>query len=118
MMILVAKTEQVISTIKSRCRIYHFEIGAEENHSYSYSSLFEGTLIQGFRKIEEIVKNEESMQFLEGLSSYLLRKMNEKHSVKLAEFVEETELVKKKIKGNANQRLTLENLYLDIKDYI
>jgi DNA polymerase III delta prime subunit len=118
MMILVAKTEQVITTIKSRCRIYHFEIGVEEDHNYSYDSLFRGTLVEGFRKIEEIVKNEETMRFLEGLSSYLLLSMSQTHSIKTAKLVEETELVKKKIKGNANQRLTLENLFLDIKDNI
>lgn len=116
--ILVSGTESVIATIKSRCRIYHFGINVDKDHIYSYEDIFRGSLIDGFKKIEEIVKNEETKPFLDGLSDYLLQMMNEKHSAKLAELVEETQLAKKKIKGNANQRLTLENLFLDIKDYI
>ncbi|MEI7792005.1 MAG: hypothetical protein WCI57_00780 [Candidatus Berkelbacteria bacterium] len=116
--ILVSATESVIATIKSRCRIYHFGTDAEKDHKYSYDQFVQGTLIDGFKKIEEIVKNEETMPFLDGLSDYLLEVMNEKLCTELAELVEKTQLTKKMIKGNANQRLTLENLFLDIKDYI
>jgi len=116
--ILVSRTESVIATIKSRCRIYHFGVGEEANHNYSYENLFAGSLIDGFKKIEEIVKSEDVMDFLDGLSNYLLTKATKEHSTELANLVEETQLVKKKIKGNANQRLTLENLFLDIKDHI
>jgi len=118
MLILISKTEDVIATIKSRCRIYHFEISTNDDHTYSYGDLFDGSLIQGFKKIEEVVKNGETNQFLDGLSSYLLQIMKQNNSSRLAVLVEETQLAKRKIKGNANQRLTLENLFLDIKDNI
>lgn len=116
--ILVSGTESVITTIKSRCRIYHFGTDADTDHKYSYDQFVRGTLIDGFKQIEEIVKSEETTPFLDGLSDYLLQVMSEKHDLRLAELVEKTQLTKKMIKGNANQRLTLENLFLDIKDYI
>jgi DNA polymerase III delta prime subunit len=116
--ILVSATESVITTIKSRCRIYNFGISAEKDHKYSYDQFVRDTIVDGFKEIEEIVKNEETTPFLDGLSDYLLQMMSEKHDFKLAVLIEKTQLAKKMIKGNANQRLTLENLFLDIKDHI
>ncbi len=115
--ILSAKSRDVIPTIKSRCRVYTLNGGIRSNsNTFSYINLLSDNLSLAFKEIERIVKDNEIQNFLLGLELFYEDKMVNTYRNNYAKILEDIILAEKKIKGNANPRLTLENLLLKARN--
>jgi len=116
LLILIAATENILTTIKSRCRIYRFNPVDLENHTLSYSDLKNRKMYEIFQQIEEVVKESRVGQYLDDLRALCRTQMLETQSSRWADLISEIEKTRKNIAGNANARLALENLVLKIKN--
>lgn len=114
--ILISSTENILPTIKSRCRV--FKIQNEmlaDNHTFSYNELIRSSLASSFKKIEGIVKESKTEDFIDQMLVHFEKEMVSSADTNLERFLEEIFVAKKRIKGNANKRLVLENLILKAK---
>lgn len=117
--ILVSQTENVLPTIRSRCRLIRFgQVAYGDNHTFSYSEISKDQLAGSFKRIEEIVKNDQVEAYLTQMISFYEKEMLAQSSPKIAKFIHLILETQKKIKGNANKRLVLENLILKAKNYV
>lgn len=115
--ILSAKGQNVISTIKSRCRVYTLNGGIRSgSNTFSYKNLLSDDLSLVFKEIEKIVKEGQISSLLLELELFYEDKMVNTFQNKYARILEEIISAEKKIKGNANPRLTLENLLLKARN--
>jgi DNA polymerase III delta prime subunit len=115
--ILIAENESVLPTIKSRCR----QINLTNQYVFSPTERIEN-LKKGFFEaselIEKVVKEEETNQLLDELQSYFYQKLLVERNIESVTALKEIERVKKEIIGNANQKLALEGLYLELESTI
>lgn len=115
---LTSKTEAILATIRSRCRIYRLK---NDEHEYSGSvplsddAVLHDSLRDIFKLIEDAAKNGQSEQFISELKNICRRKMLAGNDGKVAALVEEIELSEKQIKGNANPRLALEAIVIKMR---
>lgn len=115
--ILTAETESILPTIKSRCRIYKLGytrvIGPE---AIIYEDFFNQDLASNFKKIEEIVKEDRVVNFLNTLELWLEKKLCAEKTINVAEKIKFLQEIRKRIDKNANAKLALECLILKIKE--
>ncbi|MCX6808766.1 MAG: hypothetical protein NTW50_03820 [Candidatus Berkelbacteria bacterium] len=116
-LILIAKTEQVMTTIKSRCRTYRFATALSENHTKSYDEIISNHLWQNFKKVEQIVQEGRVEEFINDLILSMRDEMLVKKSSKIAKLIRLAQETLQRIRGNANSKLALENLILEITNY-
>ncbi len=115
--ILTARSSNVISTIRSRCRIVRINDQPEmRSITYSYYDITALPLFQLFKKIEGIVKDNKAVNLLDDWTWQLEEKLLKEYDIRSAIILEKIIKAKKRIAGNANQRLALENLILFIKE--
>lgn len=115
-LILVSSTENVLATIKSRCRVMKLNVKASsQDHTFSYDELNKLNLASSFKKVEAIVKNDEVESFLTQMLQHFGNLMVETQDVKIEQYILEIFTAQKRIRGNANKRLVLENLILGAK---
>lgn len=114
--VLVAKTSDVLSTIKSRCRVLNLDFFDLNDNVLEEEYVPE--LKKGFPEasalIEKIVKEERAQVLLQELMLNQREKLLLSKDVINAENLEEIEMAKKRIVQNGNQRLVLECLILKI----
>lgn len=113
--VLTAKNESMLATIRSRCRIYR--VASKNVHTFSYNDILTGSLAKAFKTIENLVKNNEVESFLAETEGYLSKKMREDGKSVYADLLAYLYKIRKQIKNNANQRLGLENLVLKIREH-
>jgi len=112
-LILRAKSENVLATIRSRCRVYKStDSQAELGDSSDLDQLLTGNLATSFKSIEKLVKEGGTETFL---NNYLL--VAEKEMVATTDtgseqLVQAIVKAQKRIKRNVNPRLVLENLII------
>ena len=116
LLILIAATENILPTIKSRCRIFKFNSEDSKVHTLSYSDIKNRKMADLFQEIESVVKESKVGDYLDGLSSLARAEMLKTRYFRWAELIAEIEKTRKEISGNANARLALENLILKIKE--
>jgi DNA polymerase III gamma/tau subunit len=112
--ILTAINTLILPTIVSRCRVLQAGFDTESADAIG-EKLIKLSLSEAFKEIESAVKNSETDQVLAGLESFLRKMMLAKKDLAVAEKIEYLEETRKRIAGNANQRLALECLILKIK---
>lgn len=115
--ILLATSEAIIETIKSRCRIIKggSDLSSDQD-IISLSDLREGSLKDLFATIEEQTKNENALNLLLGIEHIVRQELLRNPRPAMGELVSECEKSKKRIRGNANPRLASEALVLKIKE--
>lgn len=115
--ILLSSTENILPTIKSRCRIVRTTRQSQQTGEsrYDFDSLIRGNLVGSFKKIEELVKSDEVDQFLGQLLVHFELKLKTGRDPKDEIALRQILVAERKIKGNANKRLILENLIMDMK---
>lgn len=113
---LWSKSEDILSTISSRCRIY------KENNIPDPGEQMIGIYSLEFEKasgeIDLLVKNGQAIDFIAQTTRHLEKKMLSSKEEKFADLIGFCAEVEKRIRANANSRLQLENLYLKIREYI
>jgi len=117
-LILTAKSENVLVTIKSRCRIYKStdnQAETEDNFS-ELEEILTGNLATAFRSIERIVKDGEVENFLDRYLSKAKNDMVKSTKPSTGQLVREIIKARKRISGNVNPRLVLENLIMTERD--
>lgn len=119
LIILTAKSSNVIATIKSRCRVVRINDRAKiESITYSYKDFIDSSLAKSFKMLEGIVKDNQADVLLNDWTQQLEEKLLKEYDIKSAMILEKIISIRKKIAGNANPRLAIENLILFIKrDY-
>lgn len=114
--VLQSNYDTVIETIKSRCRTVRLsQSKATENHTKSYNFNHSDNLVDIFDQIEKAVKDGQTDEFIESVVSYLRSKMLEDKNKACCNLIERAEESRRRISGNANARLVIENLILEIK---
>lgn len=109
-MFIFSATDNMLPTIKSRCRTLHlWEAGEVSEIDQVFFSKSFG---EQSKLIEKIVKDGEINQFLESLEKKAQNDMRKNPNVVQSALLKEIYIVKKRIKQNANARLQLENLFL------
>lgn len=107
--------EQVLPTIRSRCRVVYDYRKVESKESHKYSGLLDLNFAGASKKFDEIVKGEEVEAFLAEITGLYRKRMMESKENNYFRAIYEIDDVKKAIKNNVNPRLALENLYLKLK---
>jgi DNA polymerase III delta prime subunit len=114
--ILTVFSPNILPTIKSRCRLIKINtLMTPRSITYSYQEFLDGTLARGFKKIEEIVKANQVEKLLFDLLAQFEEKLVTTLDDQAANILEKIIKSRKHILGNANSRLVLENLILNIK---
>lgn len=117
MFILVARTEAVLVTIRSRCRL--IRVTGEEDCTGEDERRIEMILnlnnSEAFREVEKIAKDNQVDRFLDQLEAFLRTRLCRTPQVHLVWAIREVERARRVIGGNANMRLVLENLLLSIR---
>ena len=112
-LILIARSENVLATIRSRCRVYKStDRQVEAEDLPELNELITGSLATSFKLIEKIVKEGDTETFL---NNYLLiaeKKMVATTDKKSEQLVQAIIKAQKRVKRNVNQRLVLENLII------
>lgn len=112
-LILTATNENVIATIKSRCRVYKSSNGEKpDRHTFSYENVLTANLAETFKTIENIVKNDETAKFLDEILVVTEDKMITNLDPAMEGLAGSIIEARRRIRGNANPRLVLENLVL------
>lgn len=115
-LILISSTENILPTIKSRCRVYKTQNNESvKDHTFSYDEIIISDLSVSFKKIEALVKDARTESFIDQMLVHYQEKMVKSADVNLERFLEKIFVAKKRVKGNANKRLVLENLILEAK---
>jgi len=116
--ILTAKSDSILPTIKSRCRVVHVNSGveAEDLEADGESAQFLKTGFFGASKtVEQIIKEERIELFLDGLLKYFQAKLLSQKEQRYSFAISEIEACRSDIKANLNSRLALECLYLKLR---
>ena len=115
--ILMAARDNVITTIKSRCRVIKInsDLATAVSNNFSYQDFLEGPLFIAFKRIEEIVKADQSEEFLNYIAFVFEKMLSASFLKSPAISLEKIIRAHKKISQNANQRLVLENLILNLR---
>jgi len=103
-------------TIKSRCRVVRLNSEKTDRNTFSYDIDFSDNLLNIFKTIENVVKNNETDPYLEELVFLIRDDMIKTNDAGLALALGKIEQTRKRIAGNANPRLALESLTLFIKE--
>jgi len=114
-LVLIANTEKILPTIRSRCRIYRLQSEMVSGNTFSYDSMIDGEIVPAFKQIESIAADLQAEIFLGELESRLREKLLETKSMSWLRAIELTQETKRRIRGNANPRLALESLILKIR---
>lgn len=116
-LILTAATDNILTTIRSRCRIYKTNSKSDQtiDHTFSYQEILSTDLHIAFKKIDSITKEGQTEEFLAGLLDLAEERLNQKHELKIATLIEQIIEAKKRINANVNARLVLENLVIKAK---
>jgi len=114
--ILTARNNNIMPTIQSRCQVIRINDQAEsESITYSYCDFIDAPLHQSFKKIEEIVKDNQIEKLIADWTEEFEARLLKEYDIKTALILEKIIKARKKIAGNANARLVLENLILFMK---
>lgn len=114
--VLISSTSQVISTIKSRCRVYIVpSMPILEELEFEPNEFFQGSFLQAGKMIDQIVKKGIVDKFINNIifseRQNLIITKNPKKAL-LLEFVQK---IKNDINNNASVKLALECLWLQSK---
>lgn len=114
--VLTASSSNIIPTIKSRCQIIRVNKEPESDEiSFLLKDFLDNSLASAFKKIDETVKSNQTDKFLSDLTEQFETKMIENYDQKAANILEKIFRSQERIAGNANPRLTLENLIIFIR---
>lgn len=115
--ILTALSDNILPTIKSRCRTLRFNRQVDEKSiTFSYQDFLDNSLASSFSNIENIVKqNQIPILFTDLIAQFEKNLIDDKDS-KAVIILEALLKAQKNIAKNANPRLTLENLILLIRE--
>lgn len=109
---LFSETDNLLDTIKSRCRKLHLWQGDTRGEDGFDREILTKSFAEQSKDLEKIVKNNEIAVFLNGLEKFAQNELRNNPAIPQSEFLKEIFIVKKRIKQNANARLQLENLLL------
>jgi DNA polymerase III delta prime subunit len=115
--ILTAKRANIIPTIQSRCRTVRINSMTKYENDISCKDLASEPLYKVLKKIEEIIKANQTEVLLDSLIREIEAELQNNFTKKSAKLLEEALQSKKMIEGNANKRLVLENLILSLRKY-
>lgn len=115
--VLLSETDQLLDTIKSRCRLIDLRGQIKTNNTddnEDVEKILNGNINDAFNIVEEVVKKESEDKFMYDLQMYAYRKMLNKKEViwskKLGKIIE----IREDIKKNANKKMALENLMIHL----
>ncbi len=112
-LILTAANENILMTVKSRCRVYKTDSQQEnEDHTFSYENIMTDNLAGAFKTVENIVKSGETDTFLAGILAKAEQKMVKNLDPEMEKLAGSIISARRKIKSNVNPRLVLENLII------
>jgi DNA polymerase III gamma/tau subunit len=115
-LVLTAKTGRIMPTIRSRCRIFRFGSDVPKEHLVAYAEIEKESLAKSFKRIEEVVAENQVTEYLDTIVDALRIQMVEKNDERLAKLIILAEEMRKRIKGNANPKLALENLIIEMRN--
>lgn len=113
--IMVASVDCVLSTIKSRCRTIYLSSEIGEATGQFIDKLKNG-FFEASQLIEKVVKEEQTEFFLNELVLFFHQKLIAERKLRDKDILLLIEEARKDIRANANARLVLENLYLEIEE--
>ena len=116
MIILFAANEKVLLTIKSRCRLIRASSNIKEQPTTDDFSFIEDTFLEISKKVETIVKENQTEECLDALEDILRKKLLADKSLIAAKLIKKVESIRKDIRNNANPKLALEALILMIRE--
>lgn len=116
--ILTANTDSVLSTIKSRCRVFNIESEISTGYDKENLDIFKKGFFAASKKFEEIVKEGREKEFIEDVQNFLRKKLLEKKEQEMATALHEVEKFRIILNTNANPRLQLECLFLSLEEII
>ena len=112
-LILTAANENILMTVKSRCRVYKTDRQQEnEDHTFSYENILTDNLAEAFKTVENIVKSGETDTFLAEILAEAEQKMVKNLDLEMEKLAGSIVSARRKIKSNVNPRLVLENLII------
>jgi hypothetical protein len=114
MIILLAESEQIIPTILSRCQKFYFPSIPKNNYltEEEIKNLFQKDLRSTLKAVEKISEQGEGKKFVDCLLGYYYQKMIDDQQYQ--GIIDALIKAKKYQISNANEKLILENLVLDI----
>ncbi|MFA7253372.1 MAG: hypothetical protein WC107_02350 [Patescibacteria group bacterium] len=116
-LVLVSKTEDVLPTIRSRCRVIKVQKDDQVEDSHIDAELLLGkSLYEAFKEIELIAKDNLSDHFFSAFLMLGRKMMIREKNAKTANFLLGVEKKRKEVENNANQRLAMEAVYLKAKE--
>ena len=116
MILLFASNDLALPTIRSRCRIIRLTGTDHESQADTDLGIIGKNFLEITKKVDEVVKNNETDSFLNILEADLRQKMIDSKSVRSVKLIKKLELIRKDIRNNANPKLALESLILLIKE--
>lgn len=115
--VLVSATDDVLLTIKSRCRILKIGKIISQELTDELTAIFKKGFFEASQSFDQIIKENKTELLLKNTMECLRQKMLENKDKKLAGAIRKTIKTKKRISQNASPRLALESLYLSIKNH-
>lgn len=117
--LLFASTPAVLPTIKSRCRVVDLNgVDIVTDGDVEMAGIFKLGFFEASKKIEEIIKGERVEEFLSVVVGFLRELLLKTKNPVFAKEIRELESDRAALEQNANAKLTLECLYLRIKELI
>jgi len=115
--ILTSTSQDVLATIKSRCRVYVFPSQPKMTEiELVLENFLKSDLYEVDPMIEELVKSDQIDVFLDNVLVILRENLLKKKNREIVKKIEYVEKIRKEIKNNANPKLALECLWLTIKE--
>jgi DNA polymerase III delta prime subunit len=113
--LLFAYSENLLPTIKSRCKIYNLRSGEQNIEPFDKEvlELMSGSFKVMSDTVEAYIKNEKLAEIIYTLGTFARQKLLSEKTTEYAKFIREIEKAKKEISRNANPKLTIENLVLN-----
>jgi DNA polymerase-3 subunit delta' len=116
--ILTANTDSVLTTIKSRCRVFNIESEIMSGYDKEDLDIFNKGFFSASKKFEEMAKEGRAKEFVSDIQNFLQEKLLLKKDIKIAEALKTTENFRKILNTNANPRLQLECLFLSLEEIV
>ena len=117
-LILLGRSDKILATIRSRCRVVYFissNLSDQNILNPKLKEMLDKKFVEQSKYIEKIVKNGKEEQCLDELllitQKSLIKKPNQEIKIFMAEIIRSKQL----IESNVNKRLVLENLFLKVR---
>jgi len=115
-LILIAESDSVLPTIKSRCRVLNLT-GPESSQEdvNNYLSIFNYDFWEASQKLKKVTESGGTRALLEVVESYCRDKLSKEKNLRTVKTIRSIWEIKNNLSSNCNLHLALECLYLNMR---